>query len=55
MSYLTGEAYQSLVFATVLALLMAGLWWLPGIMRYHGFHASLIAMGTPVNLDYFCE
>jgi len=83
MSYLTGIAYQNLLFATALAMLMAGLgycflrpqtalwrfisrraatimwgstilmaglWWVLGVLRYHGFHTSLIDTGTFTNV-----
>lgn len=83
MSNLTGIAYQNMLFATALALLMAGLgytflrpqtafrqfisrraaaimwgstilmagfWWVLGVLRYHGFHTSLVDMGTFTNV-----
>ena len=83
MSPLTETAYQNLLFATALAVLlaglgyafmrpetairqlvsrrasivmwgstflMAGLWWILGVLRYQGFHTSLIDTGTFTNV-----
>ncbi len=83
MFLLTGIAYQSLLFATGFAVLlaglgytflrphtairrfisrraatimwgstivMAGMWWVLGVLRYQGFHTSLIDSGTFVNV-----